>query len=118
MTPDQYELILIFISVIVGIVTASYFYISAESFARMRLFQSSLKYIALGMFIIAVAVLLAAFISYEAKQGFDLLLYGIQLQVFFYILYIVGSVSILIGARKFTSRPKDSVVDVSLQAQS
>ncbi|MEK7641755.1 MAG: hypothetical protein AAB365_02055 [Patescibacteria group bacterium] len=116
MTPDQYELILIFISVIVGVITAAYFYISAESFPRLRLFQSSLKYIALGMFVIASGVLLAAFISYEAKQGFDLFLYGIPLQAFFYVLYIFGSISILIGARKFTARPKESVVDVSLQA--
>ncbi|MBP6858253.1 MAG: hypothetical protein KBC33_00260 [Candidatus Pacebacteria bacterium] len=116
MTPDQYELILIFIAVIIGVVTAAYIYLSAESFPRLRLFQSSLKYIALGMFIIAVGVLLAAFINYEAKQGFDLLLYGVPLQAFFYVLYIVGSISILMGARRFTARPKEPIVDVSLQA--
>jgi len=116
MTPDQYELILIFVAVIVGVITAGYIYMSAESFPRLRLFQSSLKFIALGMFVIVTGVLLAAFISYEAKLGFDLLLYGIPLQAFFYILYIFGSISIFIGARKFTSRPKETVVDVSLQA--
>ncbi len=116
MTSDQYELVLIFIAVIVGVITAAYIYLSAESFPRLRLFQSSLKYIALGMFIIAIGVLLAAFISYEAKQGFDLLLYGVPLQAFFYVLYIIGSVFILMGARRFTARPKEQVVDVSLQA--
>ncbi len=80
MTPDQYELILIFVAVIVGVITAGYIYMSAESFPRLRLFQSSLKFIALGMFVIVTGVLLAAFISYEAKLGFDLLLYGIPLQ--------------------------------------
>lgn len=117
MTPDQYELILIFMAVIVGVVTAAYFYVSAESYSRLRLFQSSLKYLALGMFVIATGVLLAAFINYEAHQGFDLLLYGVPLQAVFYILYIIGSVFILIGARRFTSRPKESVVDVSLQGR-
>lgn len=116
MTPDQYELILIFVAVIVGVVTAAYFYLSAEGFARLRLFQSSLKYIATGTFIIALGVLLAAFITYEAKLGFDLFLYGVPLQAIFYILYIIGSVLILMGARRFTSRPRGSVVDVSLQA--
>ena len=115
MTPDQYELILIFVSVIVGVITATYFYLSAESFPRLQLFQSSLKYLATGTFIIALGVLLAAFITYEAKQGFDLFLYGVPLQAVFYILYIIGSVLILLGARKFTYRPKQAVVDVSLQ---
>jgi hypothetical protein len=116
MTPDQYELILIFVAVIVGVITATYIYLSAESFPRLRLFQSSLKYIALGMFTIVIGVLLAAFISYEAKQGYDLLLYGIPLQVFFYLLNMIGSMFILTGVRRFTFRPKNSVVDVSLQS--
>jgi len=116
MNPDQYELILIFVSVIVGVVTAAYFYMTSEDFPKLRLFQSSLKYIATGMFIIALGVLLAAFINYEAKVGFDLFLYGVPLQAFFYVLYIIGSILILIGARKFTSRPNANVVDVSLQA--
>lgn len=117
MTPDQYELVLIFVSVIIGVLSAAYIYVSAESFPRLRLFQSSLKYIALGMFIIAAGVLIAAFINYEAKQGFDLLLYGVPLQAFFYVLYIIGSILILIGARRFTARPKDAVVDVALQGR-
>lgn len=117
MTSDQFELILIFVAVIIGVVTAAYISLSAESFPRLRLFQSSLKYIALGMFVIAIGVLLAAFINYEAKQGFDLLLYGVPLQAFFYVLYIIGSIFILIGARRFTVRPKEPVVDVSLQGR-
>ena len=114
MTSDKYELILIFVSVIIGVITAAYFYISAESYSRLRLLQSSLKYFALGMFVIATGVLLAAFINYEAQQGFDLYLYGIPLQAFFYVLYIIGSVFTLIGARSFTSRANKPVVDVSL----
>lgn len=114
MTPDQYELILIFTAVIVGVVTAAYFYISAEGFSRLKLFQSSLKFIALGMFIIAVGVLVAAFISYEEKQGYDLYLYGIPLQAAFYLLYIIGSIFIILGGRRFTSKPTQPIVDVSL----
>ncbi len=115
MTPDQYELILIFVAVIVGVVTAAYFYISAEGFAHLRLFQSSLKYLATGTFIIALGVLIAAFIDYEAKLGFDLFLYDVPLQAVFYVLYIVGSIFIIAGARRFTSRPTEPVVDVSLR---
>ncbi len=116
MTPDQYEIILIFVSVIVGVISATYFYTSAQSFPRLRLFQSSLKYIATGMFIITLGVLLAALINYESKLGFDLLLYGVPLQAVFYILYIIGSVLILVGTRKFTYRPKEGIVDVSMIA--
>ena len=108
MTP-QLELILIFIAVIVGVVSAAYFYISANVFENLHLLQRPLKLISSGMFIIAIGVLLAAFISYEAQQGFDLYFYGAPLQIFFYILYIIGSVMILLGSRKFTYRPFEKV---------
>ncbi|OHA16438.1 MAG: hypothetical protein A3C79_02340 [Candidatus Taylorbacteria bacterium RIFCSPHIGHO2_02_FULL_45_28] len=115
---NQYELIFIFASVIIGVVSASYFYISAGVFDRLNLLQRPLKWIAAGMFIIAIGVLMAAFISYEAKLGFELIFYGLPLQVLFYILYIIGSLMILIGARRFTHRSlKDNVVDVSLQSR-
>lgn len=115
---DQFELVFIFFSVIVGVVAAAYFYISAGVFDRLNLLQRSLKWIAAGIFVIAIGVLMAAFISYEEKQGFVLIFYGLPLQVLFYILYIIGSSMILIGARKFTHRSrKDNVVDVSLQGR-
>jgi hypothetical protein len=101
----QIELILIFVSVIIGVVSAAYFYISANVFANLNMLERPLKLISSGMFVIAIGVLLAAFISYEAEQGFDLFFYGLPLQIFFYVLYIIGSLMILLGARKFTYRP-------------
>jgi len=115
---DQVELIFIFFSVIVGVVAAAYFYISAGVFVHLNLLQRSLQLISSGMFIIAIGVLMAAFISYEDKQGFELVFYGLPLQVLFYIIYIIGSCMILIGSRGFTHRSnKNNVVDVSLQGR-
>jgi hypothetical protein len=109
---DTVGLILIFISVIVGVVSAAYFYISIGIF--MDALKRPLKLISSGMFIIALGVLLAAFISYESDQGIVLMLYNIPLSAYFYVLYILGSLMIAMGARQFTHRPK-TVVDVSLQ---
>lgn len=59
------------------------------------------------MFTISIGVLLAAVITYESKFGINTLIFmGIPLQVFFYVLYIVGSVFIFVGARKFAYRPQ------------
>ncbi len=101
---NQFELIFVFLSVMVGVVAATYFYISAGVFAHLKLLRHSLQLISGGVFIIAIGVLLAAFISFEAGQGFVLLFYGVPLQVFFYALYIIGSVLISVGAHSFTRR--------------
>lgn len=112
MTSDQVELILIFLAVITGVVSAAYFYLSTDVF--LGLMKRPLKFVSLGMFVIAIGVLLAAFISYESKQGIQLYFYNIPLQAIFYILYIIGSLMIGIGARQFTKRPTSQVADVSL----
>lgn len=115
---SQFELIFIFSSVIIGVLSAAYFYVSAGVFDHLHTLRHSLKWIAAGMFIIAIGILMAAFISYEAKLGFELIFYGFSLQVFFYMIYILGSLMVLIGARQFTHRShKDNVVDVSLQGR-
>jgi hypothetical protein len=62
-------------------------------------------------------VLLAAFISYEEQQGLILYFYNLPLQALFYVIYIIGSLMIMVGARKFTYRPHADVVDVSLQGR-
>lgn len=111
----QYELIFIFFSVIVGVVSAAYFYLSTGAFDNLHLLQRPIKWIAGGIFLIAIGVLMAAFISYEEQQGYQLYFYDLPLQVLFYIIYIIGSIMILVGARKFTASPRESVVDVSLQ---
>lgn len=113
----QYQLIFIFMSVIVGVVAASYFYISAGAFEHLHLLQRPLKWIATGMFLIAIGVLMAAFISFEEQQGLQLFFYDMPLQVVFYVIYIVGSLLIFFGARQFTYRPHGDVVDVSLQSK-
>ena len=101
---DKIELILIFVAVITGVVSATYFYQSASIF--VSLLQRPLKLISSGMMIIAVGVLLAAFISYESDQGITIIFYGFPLQAVFYLLDIVGSIIILLGARQFEYRPK------------
>lgn len=115
----QYELIFIFLSVIIGVVSAAYFYLSADAFDSLSLLQRPIKWIAAGIFIIALGVLMAAFISYEEQQGFQLYFYDLPLQVFFYIIYIIGSALIFVGARQFTYRPhsRADIVDVSLQGK-
>ncbi|MDD5165391.1 MAG: hypothetical protein PHG25_02540 [Candidatus Pacebacteria bacterium] len=114
---DKLQLILIFVAVICGVVSATYFYTSAGIF--MHLLRKPLRLISLGMFLIAIGVLLAAFISYEAQFGLDFYVGGIPLSAFFYILYIIGSVVIGFGARQFATHPSDNnVVDVSMKRTS
>ncbi len=111
---QQIQLILIFVAVITGVLSATYFYLSAGIF--MNLLRRPLHLISSGMFLIAIGVLLAAFISYEAQFGITILFYGIPLSVFFYILYIIGSITIALGARQFTTHPaSNNVVDVSMK---
>lgn len=108
---DTLGLVLIFTAVIVGVVSAAYFYLSAGIF--MDMLKRPLKLISSGMFVIAIGVLLAAFISYEGDHGYVLIFYNVPLSAYFYILYIIGSLMIALGARRFTHKPK-GVVDVSL----
>ena len=114
-----YELTFIFVSVIVGMISAAYFYLSTDAFAHLHLLQRPIKWIAAGIFLIAIGVLLAAFISYLDAQGLQLYFYDLPLQVLFYIIYIIGSLAILFGARQFSYRPHDrgDVVDVALQGK-
>ena len=110
---EKIQLILIFVAVICGVLSAAYFYLSAGIF--MKLLRKPLQLISSGMFLIALGVLLAAFISYEAQQGVNVVVYGIPLSVFFYILYIIGSITIAFGARQFATHPTGKIVDVSMK---
>ena len=110
---NQIQLVLIFVAVICGVVSAVYFYQSAGVF--IKLLRKPLRLISGGMFIITLGVLLAAFISYESQIGYQFVSYGIvPVSTYFYILYIIGSIMIGIGARQFTARPSAQVVDVAL----
>jgi len=98
----QFELILIFAAVICGVMSATYFYETSDIFSDVL--KKPLRLISSGMMIIAIGVLLAAFISYEQTVGITFTLYHLPLSAYFYILYIIGSVFIALGARKFVSR--------------
>jgi uncharacterized membrane protein len=100
---NKLELILIFFSVICGVISAAYLYASADIF--VNLLKRPIKYISAGMFIISIGVLLAAFLSYESQFGLNFTFRGIPLQAFFYLFYLAGSVLIAIGARQFTHKP-------------
>jgi hypothetical protein len=101
--PATLELILIFVAVICGVLSATYFYQISDSFPRVM--KSAIKWIAWGMLVIASGVLIAAYISYAERFGAAIYLYGFPLQAYFFILYIVGSVFIAVGAHKFVTSP-------------
>ncbi len=105
---NQIEITLIFSAVIVGVLSAAYFYLATDIF--INLLKIPLKLISAGMLIISAGVLLSAFISYESSQGIILTLSGYPLSVYFYILYIIGSLLIAFGARGFTHRTNTRVL--------
>lgn len=109
---DQFQLILIFVAVMVGVVSSTYLYTSTGIF--LNLLKRPLRFIASGLIIMAVNTLLAAFIMYEAGQGVSFTFYGLPLQAFFFAFYILGSILIFFGARRLISRPTN-VVDVSMR---
>lgn len=102
-----YELILIFAAVICGVLSAAYFYETSDIFTDAL--RKPLRLISIGMMTIAVGVLIAATISYAETFGVILVFYNFPLQAYFYILYIIGSIFIAIGANKFTYRPKENI---------
>jgi hypothetical protein len=101
--PATLELVLIFVAVICGALSATYFYQISDSFPKML--GGAIRWIAWGMLIIAVGVLIAAYISYAARFGAAIYFYGFPLQAYFFILYIVGSAFIAVGAHKFVTNP-------------
>jgi hypothetical protein len=104
---NQFELGLIFFSVLCGVLSATYLYQSADIFVTML--KRPLKFISAGIMTIAAGVLLAAFISYESQLGLTFVYFGIPLQAIFFLLYITGSIFIFVGARQFVHRPNESV---------
>ena len=104
---NQYELGLIFFSVLCGVLSATYLYRSADIF--VTILKRPLKFISSGIMTIAAGVLLAAFLSYESQLGREFVYFGVPLQAVFFLLYIVGSILIFYGARQFTHRPKEKI---------
>jgi hypothetical protein len=106
--PYQVELGFIFFSILCGILSALYLYQSADIF--VALLKRPLKFIAAGIMTIAAGVLLAAFISLETQTGHTLIYLGIPLQALFFVLYIIGSIFIFLGARQFVRKTDQKIV--------
>ncbi|MFA6315302.1 MAG: hypothetical protein WC648_02965 [Candidatus Paceibacterota bacterium] len=104
---NQFELIFIFASVIIGVISAAYFYISSGIF--MDSLKKPLRLVAGGVFIIAIAILMAAFVSFESSQGVAVSIYGLPMSALFYIFHIIGSILVVSGSRKFTHRAEPVV---------
>lgn len=103
MTLDTYELVLILFSLIVGMLSALYFYQSSDIFTS--LLQKPLKYISTGVIMIMLGIFLAVFIAFEHSIGYIVYIYTIPLNAVFFLLYIFGSVFIFLGARQFSRKP-------------
>jgi hypothetical protein len=103
MTHKTLELVLVLFSLIVGMLSALYFYQSTSIFTS--LLQKPLKYISTGVIMIMLGIFLAVFISFEQSLGYAVYVYTIPLNALFFLLYIFGSVFIFIGARQFSRRP-------------
>ena len=115
MTIDKLQALLIFFAVMCGVLSAGYMYQSVVGIFFPAL-RKALRYIALGMVSFTVGVFLAAMIVFSSQLGLTSIApYENALSAGFYILYIIGSILIVIGARQFAFRPAKKVADVSLQ---
>ena len=103
MSLDTFQLVLILFSLIVGMLSALYFYESTDIFTE--LLQKPLKYISTGVIMIMLGIFLAVFISFEHSIGNVVYIYIFPLNILFFLLYIIGSVFIFMGARKFSHKP-------------
>ena len=97
--------ILIISAVIIAAFSIEYLYLAANIFVDVL--KRPIKMISWGMFCIDLGVLLVTIISYESIQGVDLSLFNIPLSAYFYLLYVIGSVLVIIGARQFKRSPKN-----------
>jgi hypothetical protein len=97
------QLILIILTVLVGGGAIIYFYFSADIFTDIL--KRPLKMISVGMFAIDLGVIMVALIAYESSNGVSIGFLGIPLSTFFYVLYFLGSLTVILGSRKFTHRP-------------
>lgn len=100
---NTFELVLILFSLIVGLLSALYFYQSTDIFTSIL--QRPLKYISTGVIMIILGIFLAVFIAFEQSLGRAVFVYTVPLEVLFFLLYIVGSIFIFMGARQFSHKP-------------
>ncbi len=112
MTNSQIQAIMIFSAVIVGVSSAGYLYQSVSPL--LGGIRKALRLFSFGMLLITFGVLVAASIIFSPNLGFPLSPYTNALSILFYVLFIAGSILILLGGRQFNSRRPHKVVDVSL----
>ncbi len=112
MTTADIQAIMIFSAVIVGVVSAGYLYQSVSPF--LSALRKAMRLISFGMLLITFGVLTAASIIFSPELGYPLSAYQNALSILFYLLFIIGSILILLGGRQFTARTPKKVVDVSL----
>ena len=115
MTNAQIQAVMIFSAVIVGVTSAGYLYQSVSPF--LTALRKALRLISFGMLLITFGVLVAASIIFSPQLGYPPPSYQLVLSVLFYVLFIIGSILILLGGRQFTGRTPKKVSDVSLQGQ-
>ena len=101
---NNLELVLVLFAMIVGLISSLYFYQSADIFVISL--QKPLKYISTGITMIILGIFLAVFISFEYSIGNIIYVYTLPLNFIFFLLYLIGTLLIFIGARKFSHRPK------------
>lgn len=115
MTTAQIQGIMIYSSVLCGVLSAGYMYQSVIDIFMPGL-RKALRLIALGLVCFTFGVLLAAFIIFSPELGVSIDPHYINiLSAGFYMLYIIGSILVIMGARRFALRPAKKTVDVSLQ---
>jgi uncharacterized protein YacL len=100
---NNIQFILVLFSLIVGITSAVYFYQASEIFVNFL--QKPLKLISSGMITISFGILIAVFISFYQTQGYPITLLNLPVSVLFFLMYIIGSLMILSGARQFSRKP-------------
>lgn len=116
MTTAQIQAVMIFSAILCGFLSAGYMYRTVAGLFMPGL-RKALSFIAIGLVCFTFGVLLAAFIIFSGELGVAGLIspYINALSIVFYVLYIAGSVLVLVGAKRFALRPAKETVDVSLQ---
>lgn len=100
---EQATMVLIIIVTSAVAVSIGYLYLSANIFVNVL--KRPIRLVSLGMFLIDLGVLLVGVVSYQTYKGVDLTFLGISLGQYFYILYVAGSIFVILGARQFSHRP-------------
>jgi hypothetical protein len=113
MTTIQIEAVTIFSAVIIGVISAGYLYQSVGPF--LSVLRKATRLISFGMLLITFGILVSTTVIFSPELGYPLSPYHTALSILFYLLFMAGSIFILLGGRQFTSRSPKKVVDVSLQ---